>query len=221
MKKITDELYKWNEEHEGRNLMAEYEAWKINNPILSILIPTTPDREKVLYELLSELHNQIEKGGYDSFVEIRVEPDDGKLSVGKKRQVLLEKAKGKYVVFIDSDDKVSDNSLSELLQAASQEPDVISFNGWMETNGANRENFKISKDFPYITVSDAYGKKEYLRYPNHLCAILRAIAIKIGYKDMRHAEDYDFAKRLKESGLLKKEVYIQKDLYYYLYNSKK
>lgn len=189
--------------------------------ILSILIPTTPDREKVLYELLSELHNQIEKGGYDSFVEILVETDNRELSVGKKRQMLLERAKGKYVIFIDDDDKVSEDYLFEIMEAIKQEPNVITFNGWVETNGANRENFKISKDFPYITVSDAYGKKEYLRYPNHLCAILRAIAIKIGYKDMRHAEDYDFAKRLKESGLLKKEVYIQKDLYFYLYNSKK
>ncbi len=188
---------------------------------LSILIPTTPDREKVLAELLSELHNQIEKGGYDSFVEIRIEPDDGKLSVGKKRQMLLEKAKGKYVVFIDSDDKVSDNYLSELLQAASQEPDVISFNGWMETNGANRENFKISKDLPYITIQDAFGKREHLRYPNHIVPVKREIALLIGFRDMRFAEDYDYAKRLKESGLLKSEVYIQKDLYYYLYNSKK
>lgn len=189
--------------------------------LLSILIPTTPDREKVLYELLSELHNQIEKGGYDSFVEILVETDNRELSVGKKRQMLLERAKGKYVIFIDDDDKVGEDYLFEIMEAIKQEPDVITFNGWIETNGANRENFKISKDFPYITVSDAYGKNEYLRFPNHLCGILRSIAIKIGYKDMRHAEDYDYAKRLKDSGLLKNEIYIQKDLYFYLYNSKK
>lgn len=189
--------------------------------LLSILIPTTPDREKVLYELLYSLHLQIEVGKFQPFVEICIEPDDGKLSVGKKRQMLLEKAKGKYVVFIDSDDKVSDNYLSELLQAASQEPDVISFNGWMETNGANRENFKISKDLPYITIQDAFGKREHLRYPNHIVPVKREIALLIGFRDMRFAEDFDYAKRLKESGLLKKEVYIQKDLYYYLYNSKK
>lgn len=189
--------------------------------LLSILIPTTPDREKVLYELLSELHNQIEKVGYDSFVEILVETDNYEQSVGVKRQKLLERAKGKYVVFIDSDDKVSDDYLSEILQAASQEPDVITFNGWVETNGANRESFKISKDLPYITIQYAFGKREHLRYPNHIVPVKREIALLIGFRDMRFAEDFDYAKRLKESGLLKKEVYIQKDLYYYLYNSKK
>lgn len=205
-----------------QRVYGNYKVIKImTEKILSILIPTTPDREKVLYELLYSLHLQIETGKFQPFVEILIETDNKELSVGKKRQMLLERAKGKYVIFVDSDDKVSEDYLYEILEAIKQEPDVISFNGWLETNGANRENFKISKDLPYITVSDAYGKKEYLRYPNHLCAILRSIAIKIGYKDMRHAEDYDYAKRLKESGLLKKEVYIQKDLYFYLYNSKK
>lgn len=189
--------------------------------LLSILIPTTPDREKVLYELLSELHNQIEKGGYDSFVDILVETDNRELSVGKKRQMLLERAKGKYVIFIDDDDKVSEDYLFEIMEAIKQEPDVITFNGWVETNGANRESFKISKDLPYITIQDAFGKREHLRYPNHIVPVKREIALLIGFRDMRFAEDFDYAKRLKESGLLKKEVYIQKDLYYYLYNSKK
>jgi GT2 family glycosyltransferase len=135
--------------------------------------------------------------------------------------MLLERAKGKYVIFIDDDDKVSEDYLYEILEAIKQEPDVISFNGWVETNGANRESFKISKDLPYITIQDAFGKREHLRYPNHIVPVKREIALLIGFRDMRFAEDFDYAKRLKESGLLKKEVYIQKDLYFYLYDSKK
>jgi GT2 family glycosyltransferase len=190
--------------------------------LLSILIPTTPDREKVLYELLYSLHLQIEVGKFQPFVEIRIEPDDGKLSVGKKRQMLLEKAKAKYVVFIDSDDEVSKDYTPSILEAIEKDkPDVIGFSGFMTTNGMNRENFKISKDLPYITIQDTFGNKEHLRFNNHLSPIRKDIALKIGFKDMVFGEDYDYAKRLKESGLIKTETYINKDLYHYKYISNK
>ena len=190
--------------------------------LLSILIPTTPDREKVLYELLSELHNQIEKGGYDSFVEILVETDNYEQSVGVKRQTLLERAKGKRVAFIDSDDEVSKDYTPSILETIEKDkPDVIGFSGFMTTNGTNRENFKISKDLPYITIQDTFGNKEHLRFNNHLSPIRKDIALKIGFKDMVFGEDYDYAKRLKESGLIKTETYINKDLYHYKYISNK
>ena len=103
------------------------------------------------------------------------------------------------------------------MEAIKQKPDVISFNDYMTTKGTNRENFKIMKDLPYMTISDAHGRKEYLRYNNHLSPVKREIALKIGYKNMKFAEDFDYAKRLKESGLVKTEYYINKDLYHYKY----
>jgi hypothetical protein len=157
--------------------------------ILSILIPTTPDREKCLYELLSELHSQMEKLNAEGEVEILVEIDNKKLSIGSKRQMLLERA--------------------------------IGFSGFMTTDGRKRENFKISKDLPYVTIQDAFGNKEHLRFNNHLSPIRKDVALKIGFKDMAFGEDYDYAKRLKESGLIKTEIYINEDLYHYKYLSKK
>lgn len=189
--------------------------------LLSIMIPATPDREKMLYGLLSCLHTQIEVAGVEKEVEILVEMDNYEISVGAKRQKLLERTKGKYVVAIDSDDEVSENYISSIMEALKSNPDVIGFNGFMLTNGVNRENFKISKDLPYITVPDAFGKNSYLRHSNHLSVVRRSIALKIGYKDLRFAEDYDYSVRLKSSGLLKTEVVIEKDLYIYKYNPKK
>lgn len=185
--------------------------------LLSIMIPTTPDREKMLYGLLSCLHTQIEVAGVEKEVEILVEMDNYGISVGAKRQKLLERTKGKYVVAIDSDDEVSENYISSIMEGIRQNPDVISFNGFMTTNNTNRESFKIRKDFPYITIQDTNGKNEYLRYNNHLSPIKREIALKIGYKDLSFAEDYDYAKRLKESGLIKTEYYFDDDLYHYKY----
>lgn len=188
--------------------------------LLSIMIPYTPDRAKVLYELLSALHRQIEKENVQNEVEILIELDNYEMSIGAKRQKLLERAVGEYVVAIDSDDEVSEDYISSIIEGIRQNPDVISFNGYMTTKGVSRESFKIMKDSLYITVSDAHGRKEHLRYNNHLSPIKREIALKIGYKDMKFAEDFDYAKRLKESGLVKTEYYIPKDLYHYKYNPK-
>lgn len=185
--------------------------------LLSIMIPTTPDREKMLYNLLSNLHEQIDEINARDSIEILVELDNRELSVGEKRQRLLERAKGEWVVAIDSDDEVSKDYISSIMEALRSNPDVIGMSGWMTWNGVKRENFKISKDLPYITITDTFGNNEYLRYSNHLSVIKRSIALRIGYNDMKIFEDFDYAKRLKESGLIKTEVIIDKFLYHYKY----
>ena len=188
---------------------------------LSILIPSTFDREKVLFGLLKIIYDQILEEGLYHRMEIITDVDDGTLSIGKKRNMLLQRAKGRYIVYIDSDDEVPHYYISEIFKAIDQNPDVIGFDGFMTTDGINRENFKISKGLPYTTIWDSFGRKEYLRFDNHLSPIKREIALQIGFKDMRFQEDYDYAKRLKESGLIKDEVYINRDMYHYKFNSKK
>jgi GT2 family glycosyltransferase len=188
---------------------------------LSILIPTTYGRKEMLRELMRHVEHQIKSLSVEDSVEILIDEDGGEASVGSKRQRLLELAKGEMVVHIDSDDWVSDDYIESILLAIESKPDVIGFEGYMTHDGERRENFKISKDLLYITIKDGYGKNEYLRFNNHLSPIKRDIALKIGFKDMKFAEDYDYALRLKESGLIKTEVYIPKDLYHYRYCSKK
>lgn len=184
---------------------------------LSILIPSTYNRQNMLDELMGHLKYQIDECGAQETVEILTDIDGGECSIGNKRQRLLEAANGSHVVFIDSDDWTANDYVEEILLALKQEPDVVGMEGWMTHEGVKRENFKISKNLPYITVSDANGNNEYLRFNNHLCAVKRDIALKIGFQDKRFAEDYCFALRLKNSGLIKTEVYIPKFLYHYRY----
>ena len=44
---------------------------------------------------------------------------------------------------------------------------------------------------------------------------------KVGYRPMHHGEDHEYSMRMRDSGLLKTEVYIPEYLYYYLFNAKK
>jgi hypothetical protein len=76
---------------------------------LSILIPTVPVRKPLLDKLLSVLNKQLTDNNLENRVEILVFEDNFEYSVGKKRNVLYEKAKGKYVLILDDDDMVSDN----------------------------------------------------------------------------------------------------------------
>lgn len=185
--------------------------------LLSILIPSTNDRNDMLYNLLDHLHYQLEEEKLEDKVEIITDIDNGEESIGNKRQRLIQKAKGEWICFIDSDDWVANDYIEWIFLAMKENPDVINFSGFMTTSGANRENFKIGKDFPYITIKDAHGRNEYYRYSNHLSIIKRIIALQIGYKNLRFAEDYDYAKRLKESGLIKTEYLIDAELYHYKY----
>jgi hypothetical protein len=187
---------------------------------LSILIPSTFDRQSMLDNLILGLNKQIELLGVESSVEVVTEIDNYEISIGNKRQLLLNRANGEWICFCDSDDEVSYDYVSEILKATHLEPDVITFNGFMSTNGERRENFKIAQGLPYIAIKDGFGNTEYLRHPNHLTATKRSIALQIGFKDLKFAEDYDYSVRLKDSGLIKTSAYIQKDLYHYKFCTK-
>lgn len=189
---------------------------------LSILIPSTHDRNEILCELIDHLKYQIDELKCEEEVEIILNVDNSELSIGAKRQQMIYQATGEYLTFIDSDDWVADEYIEEILLAIEDSPDVVSIKGYMTHDGKKRENFIIAKDLPYITITDTKGDNSYLRHSNHLAPIKTEIARKIGYKDLKFAEDYDYSLRLKNSGLLKTEIRIDTtDMYHYRYKKNK
>ena len=99
---------------------------------LSILICTLPNRIGYLSQLLQVLTPQ-----RTDEVEVLVESDNGSMTTGMKRNILLHSSKGKYVVFIDDDDMVAPTYVKDILMAAESNPDAIVFNGIMTTNGVD------------------------------------------------------------------------------------
>lgn len=188
---------------------------------LSILIPTTHQRAHLLAVLRTELEYQIKLNNADGDVEILTEVDNpGESPTGTKRNKLLHAATGEYVCHIDDDDEISFDYIKEVLEAIAQSPDVVGFKGWMTTDGANRVDWRISKDLPYCAAIEN-GVEVYLRFPNHLSPILRKIAIQVGFPDLVMGEDYWYAETLHNLGLIKTEVYIDKFLYHYKFASQK
>lgn len=178
--------------------------------ILSILIPTLEKRAHLLSSILEDIGEVTEE------FEVLVSEDKGELTTGAKRNLLLSMAKGQYVWFVDDDDQLLNNAVRKVIEACKTGHDVITYNGFMTTNGLNREDFEIRLGHGYETVK-RNGKNFYLRYPNHITPMKREIALQVGFPDLIYKEDYIFAKELNDRGLLKTEFVINEDLYHYKY----
>lgn len=187
--------------------------------ILSILICSLNKRFGMLGRLLSHLEHQINEANAKDTVEVLVKLDGGERSTGKKRDELLREARGRMIVFIDDDDLISGEYISEILKAAESDPDAIGICGTMTVDGGNLRNWFISKDLPYQSCRDQHGNEFFQRYNNHLSPVRRSIASQIGFPDQYQFEDFHYAKRLHESGLIKTEVVIKKPIYHYRFST--
>lgn len=180
---------------------------------LSILICSLENRSVLLNELLDSLKSQI---GNNKHVEILTSIDSKQSTTGFKRNALLHQAKGDYIVFIDDDDCVADYYIKEMLKGCESGLDCIAINGNMTTNGSNSIDWRLSKDYQNVTIKEN-GKDVYLRKTNHITAVKRSIAIKVGFPNKSNAEDKAYSDGINH--LLKTEYKIEKPMYTYRYST--
>jgi glycosyltransferase involved in cell wall biosynthesis len=180
--------------------------------VLSILIATIRGRERSFAALFEHLSAQcLRQGGLAAGdapgpVEILWEKDNKQISIGAKRQRLLERARGRFVVFVDDDDWVSDHYVSRICEAIEAHPDVdcIGLIGEQTTDGANPESFVGSLRYrEWAEDRDGY---RYVRSPYHKNPVSRAAALRAGFRDERFGEDQSFSRRLLDT--LHREYFI-------------
>lgn len=188
--------------------------------ILSILIPTLKQREPDFYGLtrmIAEQRAMIPNGIHN--IEILSESDNGELSIGRKRNILLDRAKGDYVAFIDDDDIIAHDYLQILMHGMWSKPDCFSLQGIITWDGLNPEIFEHS--IKYKEYKTTENRIKYERFPNHLNCIRADIAKQFKFPEINHGEDTDWATQVFKSGLLQNEYYIEQVLYYYQFKPKK
>lgn len=176
---------------------------------LTVMIPSTFDRRDITEKLRVYLESI--SIGYSVFIDVFY--DDKTLSIGKKRQLMVERADSEYVVGVDSDDWVSDDYISSIMTALESNPDCVGFE--IECSGLKGKTASASNQ--WSEWGEKRGRFYYVRTPYQKNPTRRDIVLEIGYKDKRYAEDSCYSKRLKDSGLIKTEVYIPRVLYYYRY----
>lgn len=185
----------------------------MDSPKLSILVCTVPRRKEMFEALITELLKQ--STICNKAVEIKYNEAEN-LSIGTKRNRLLNDASGEYVCFIDDDDTISSTYIKDIMEALEKEPDCLSLRGVITWDGANPEIFEHSIRYnSYVTHTMPKDGIKYERYPNHLNVIKASIAKQFKFPEVNFSEDTDWATQIRDSGLLKKEVYIDKVLYHY------
>jgi hypothetical protein len=165
--------------------------------LLSVLIPTVVGREAQFNALIETIP-----------VPILYCKDNKEMSIGTKRQLLLDKCETEYFVMCDDDDALSLDYFPTILPLLEKKPDCICYlediNGVQTACHSNRfEDWGIGKGYHYY------------RTPFYKDVLRTDIARKIGFNDLRYGEDYDFAKRLKTSRLIQNEIFVDKKMYFY------
>lgn len=179
-----------------------------------VLICTLPERANMLRRLIRTLDRQ--KAKYGGLVGYKIHDAGRSMSTGQKRNQLIEQSQSDYFSFVDDDDMISDNYVDEIYNAIQSGPDVVTFNGYMTTNGRDKKKFTIKLGSRY---EERGG--HYYRFPNHLCAFKREKVNMIKFPELWMQEDFQWAKQIHDRRLLRTEVHIPYDLYWYDFISNK
>lgn len=177
--------------------------------LFSILIPSIPERKNMfLPRLLDKLKPQL----MNNPAEICILSDDRTLSIGEKRNQLLDMAQGKYIAYIDDDDIVTDDYVLQILSKASSEADVIVFDVWVTINGQQGKICKYGVEYQHKNEVEGY-----YRLPNHLMVHKKENVSAIRFKEINFGEDDEWAARVKPT--ITSQQRIKRTLYFYEYSS--
>lgn len=206
----------------------------MNQILLSILIPSTPDRREQVMLLFEKLKDRkaykevilnLENCTWrcaqrmSGEVEILICEDDKIMPIGAKRETMYQKASGEYSWQIDSDDDIAPDAIKLILEAIKQNPDCITFQEYCMMDG---KEYKSNHSLQYGDW-DGDGSKllsdgfHFWRTPFMKSVIKTEIARSVPIPHIRFGEDHQWAQALKPH--LKTEIHIPQDIYLYQHQS--
>lgn len=176
---------------------------------LSILTPTIPSRK----EQLSKLSEKIAKQSNNLAVEHLSFADNRTRTIGAKRQSLLDIARGEYIAFVDDDDDIEPDYVSEILAAIQQGPDVITFEQNSYYNGAfSKVIFGLNnRDEPFQPNGIT------LRAPWHVCVWKRELVKTCQFGESNYGEDIIWSRQARAR--IKTSLHIDKTLCTYRHDA--
>lgn len=168
------------------------------NVKLSILVPTIPDRYSMFNTLISNVLQQYSRiENPDLLIEIVEDSDrrfiEGGKSIGAKRDSLVQRAQGEYLLFLDDDEGIAGNYLEVILQLCETGADVCTF----------RSIAKLEQYWTVIDMSLLHEENEQAspdrivkRRPWHINAIRSDIAKQFRFEDINYGEDWKWMEQV-------------------------
>jgi hypothetical protein len=210
---VMDPLYAKNQTFWNRD-MHTYIRRKTYPYDWSVLIPTIPDRADSLVRLTTSIREKVARICPSLRLEICLEFDAKEMSIGLKRQSLLQKAKGKYMSFIDDDDDITDAYIEDLWACIQGGYHTMRLRGQMAEYPFVHST-EVSLTSPMATLDTP---PVFQRPPNHLNPMLTDVAKLIPFKDAVRGEDLDWTLTLYRRGFLETEYRPDPSRTHYLYN---
>lgn len=195
----------------------------MSNIKLSILIPSVDTRVcNFLPNIISSFSKQINDNNR-SDVEILSVLDNRKITIGEKRNHLLNLSHGNFITFIDDDDRVDKDYIKEVMDAIDKNPDAdcIVYDSIHDLNGKKIYcKYGIEYDYTYKRVNfdksimaDKNRIEKWFGKPAHTMVWNSIIAKSCSFINKNSGEDYDWVSKAYPK--IKKQIRIEKVLYYY------
>jgi hypothetical protein len=177
-----------------------------------ILILTQPSRATFLARLLAVLEPQCQNEPEARYWFRLFQPS---LSIGANRQAMVNQSEAEYVSFIDDDDLVPTDYVSTILPLLDG-VDMVGFNVECFTDGKLIAVAKHSLQFGGWW-QDGTGLFRDLSYMTPM----RRELVKLAEIEGGFGEDRRWADRLRKTGAVKTEHYIDRAMYLYLFRTAK
>lgn len=189
-------------------------------PVFSILIPAIFERLDRLKTLVGHLEDQFTS---QDRVEIISVVDNRIVTIGEKRQLVLDSSHGDYVAFVDDDDSISIHYVQSILAAIKVSPgvDVITFNNIsnIENHKSICVNMRLKQQNEQARFDDVDGASMPVikRAAWHTCAWRADLAKQVKFPATSYGEDWAWAEKLNE--LAQTEHHIPQQLHHYFFKA--
>jgi len=205
-----DTLYKQNQKYWNQD-MYTYIRRKTYAYDISFLIPTIAGREKSLVRLTDSIHEKMTRLAPNLSYSIDLAFDNREMSVGMKRQKLIQESKGKYSTFIDDDDDITDEYIEDMYRMIEGSYPVMRLRGRIDP-------YTFTHSLENTLDSPMAQNEVFMRPPNHLNPMMTDVAKLVHYKDAIRGEDLDWTIRMARTGFLTSQYTSDESRIHYIYN---
>lgn len=191
----------------------------MTQPILSIQIPFTEERENEFRKLCMEFQRQQNEYGLDGLMEVIWDDTGKQMTIGEKRELLYKRSSGIYSVQWDSDDWIKEDGLKRIIEHILGDPDCITYEEYVNIDG---REYKSNHSLWYPDWAGDGNKLleddfHFQRTPFFKSVIKTEIARIVPIPHIRFGEDHQWAQSLKPH--LHSEIHIPQQIYRYIHVS--